>query len=70
MMSSISSPRASVDSVNVLISLILVTLMLEAILTSETSVLTRATRRNIPEDDILPLPIAFIRLCGPPISGQ
>jgi hypothetical protein len=33
--------------------LILFTLMLEAIRTSETSVLKRATRRHIPEDGIL-----------------
>jgi hypothetical protein len=46
------SVRRILVTVNVPSSPILVTLLMEALSFSETSVLTRATQRNVPEDGI------------------
>jgi hypothetical protein len=42
-----------------------VTLMMEALRFSDTSILTRTTRRNIPEDDILHL-LPYLPICLTP----
>jgi hypothetical protein len=57
--SSNHQPKHSAKKYYVLSSPILVTLMMEAIRNSETSVLSRTTRHNITEDGILHFPSTF-----------
>jgi hypothetical protein len=56
--------RRLLVTANVPSSPILVTLMMEALRSSETSVLTRATLRHIPEGDILQFLLNAVRTTG------